>query len=169
MGCGRRHRLGHIAVQYAKAMGLRVAAVDVADAKLELARARGAELAINAAKTDAVKTIRKEIGGAHAALVTAASQPAFAQAVRMLRRGGTCVLQGLPPGEVSASIMEMVLKGLTIRGSIVGTRKDILEALRFAGEGKIDVAVEEAPLGEVNAVLERLRRGDVRGRAVLRT
>jgi propanol-preferring alcohol dehydrogenase len=159
--------LGHVAVQYARAMGLHVAAVDVDDEKLILARRLGAELVVNAATTDPVATVQAAIGGAHGALVTAVSRPAFAQAIGMLRRGGTCSLVGLPPGEFPTPIFDVVLKRLTIRGSIVGTRKDLQEALQFASECRVEAAIEEQPLEAVGAVFDRLARGDVQGRVVL--
>jgi propanol-preferring alcohol dehydrogenase len=159
--------LGHLAVQYAKAMGLHVAAVDVADDKLELARQLGAELIVNAKKDDPVARIQKQIGGSHGVLITAPSPVAFRQGVNMLRRGGTCVLNGLPPGDFPVSIFDVVLKGLTIRGSIVGTRKDMHEALQFAAEGKVKAIIETQPLQEINVVMERLRRGEVQGRVVV--
>jgi propanol-preferring alcohol dehydrogenase len=159
--------LGHVAVQYARAMGMRVAAVDVADDKLALARALGAEIAINAMTEDAVAEIQRLIGGAHGALVTAVSPPAFAQAIGMLRRGGTCALVGLPPGEFPTPIFDVVLKGLTIRGSIVGTRKDLEEALDFAARGCVKAAIEVQPLEAINDIFARLKAGDVRGRVVL--
>src|SRR6185312_4230397 len=90
--------LGHMAVQYAKAMGLNVAAVDVDDAKLDLARRLGASVTVNASTSDPVAYLKQEIGGAHAALVTAVSREAFEQAIGMVRRGGTVSLTGLPPG-----------------------------------------------------------------------
>jgi propanol-preferring alcohol dehydrogenase len=90
--------LGHIAIQYARAMGLRVAAVDLGAEKLQLARKLGAEVTIDAAKEDPPRVIQEKIGGAHGVLVTAVSPIAFKQGVGMLRRGGTCVLNGLPPG-----------------------------------------------------------------------
>jgi len=99
--------LGHLAVQYAKAMGLNVAAVDVDDAKLDLARKLGASVAVNARTCDPVEALKKEIGGAHGVLVTAVSRTAFAQAVGMLRRGGTMVLNGLPPGDFPVSIFNL--------------------------------------------------------------
>jgi propanol-preferring alcohol dehydrogenase len=159
--------LGHVAVQYARAMGLRVAAVDVTDDKLALARTLGAEIAINAATADPVAEIQRLIGGAHGALVTAVSRPAFAQAIGMLRRGGTCALVGLPPGDFPTPIFDVVLKRLTIRGSIVGTRKDLEEALDFAVRGCVKAAIETQPLEAINDVFDRLKRGDVRGRVVL--
>ena len=159
--------LGHVAIQYAKAMGLHVAAVDVADEKLALARTLGAEIAINAQSTDPAKELHRLIGGAHGVLITAVSPAAFQQGIAMLRRGGTCALVGLPPGDFPAPIFDVVLKRLTIRGSIVGTRKDLQEALQFAAEGKVLATVEPQPLEAVNEVFGRLRRGAVQGRVVL--
>jgi propanol-preferring alcohol dehydrogenase len=119
--------LGHIAVQYAKAMGLRVAAVDIADDKLALAKKHGAELVVNALHEDPIEVVQRVTGGAHGVLVTAVHPSAFGQAIHMSRRGGTIVFNGLPAGDFPASIFEIVLKGLTVRGSIVGTRQDLAE------------------------------------------
>jgi propanol-preferring alcohol dehydrogenase len=163
-GCGG---LGHVAVQYAKAMGLNVAAVDLGPEKMALARKLGAEITIDAKTQDPAKEIQKQIGGAHGVLVTAVSPIAFKQAVGMLRRGGTCVLNGLPPGEFLVSIFELVLNGYTLRGSIVGTRLDLEEALAFAAEGKVRATIETVPLESINDVLSRLKKGDIRGRIVL--
>lgn len=159
--------LGHVAIQYAKAMGLHVAAVDLGPEKLALARKLGAEITIDAKTQDPAREIQKQIGGAHGVLVTAVSPIAFNQAVGMLRRGGTCVLNGLPPGEFPVSIFDVVLNGYTIRGSIVGTRLDLEEALAFAGEGKVKATIETLPLESINQVFSRLKRGQVNGRVVL--
>lgn len=159
--------LGHVAVQYAIAMGLRVAAVDVADEKLALAHDLGAELIVNAATTDPVAVIQHEIGGAHGALITAVSVPAFRQGIGTLRRGGTCALVGLPPGDFPTPIFDVVLKRLTIRGSIVGTRQDLHEALDFAAQQKVQATTEIQPLEAINAIFDRLRAGTVQGRVVL--
>jgi propanol-preferring alcohol dehydrogenase len=160
--------LGHVAVQYATAMGLHVAAVDVDDGKLALAKRLGAEVTVNAATSDAAGEVQRLIGGAHAVLITAVSVKAFQQAIGMLRRGGTCVLNGLPPGEFPTPIFDVVLKRLTIRGSIVGTRKDLQEALQFAAEGKVKATTETQPLEAINDVFARLRKGAVQGRVVLK-
>jgi alcohol dehydrogenase, propanol-preferring len=159
--------LGHVAIQYAKAMGLNVAAVDLGPEKMALAKKLGAEITIDAKTQDPAAEIQKQIGGAQGILVTAVSTIAFKQAIGMLRRGGTCVLNGLPPGEFPVSIFDVVLNGYTIRGSIVGTRLDLEEALAFAAEGKVKATIETLPLGSVNDVLDRLRTGKVNGRVVL--
>ena len=85
----------------------------------------------------------------------------------MLRRGGTCVLNGLPPGEFPVSIFDVVLNRYTIRGSIVGTRKDLEEALQFAAAGNVKATIEVVPLDSINDVFARLKGGKVNGRVVL--
>jgi propanol-preferring alcohol dehydrogenase len=159
--------LGHVAIQYAKAMGLHVAAVDLGPEKAALARRLGAEIAIDAKTQDPPAEIQKQIGGAQGVLVTAVSTIAFKQAIGMLRRGGTCVLNGLPPGEFPVSIFDLVLNGYTIRGSIVGTRLDLEEALSFAAEGKVKAIIETQPLESINDIFQRLKTGKVNGRVVL--
>jgi alcohol dehydrogenase, propanol-preferring len=161
--------LGHVAVQYAKAMGMHVAAVDVAEDKLALARKLGAEVTANAATEDAVAKVVKETGGgAHGVLVTAVSRAAFGQAIDMVRSGGTVSLNGLPPGDFPTPIFWVVLKRITIRGSIVGTRHDLAECIAFAAEGKVKANVTTEPLEKINDVFKRMKEGKIDGRVVLK-
>jgi propanol-preferring alcohol dehydrogenase len=159
--------LGHVAVQYAKAMGLHVLAIDVSDDKLALARRLGADMTLNAAVPDLAAEASRRTGGMHGALITAVSAPAFAQCLSLLRPGGTMSMVGLPPGSFALPIFEVVLKRLTVRGSIVGTRQDLAEALMFVAEGKVSAQVESRPLSEINAIFSELKAGRVRGRIVL--
>lgn len=159
--------LGHMAVQYAKAMGLNVAAVDIDDGKLALAQRLGATVTVNARQTDPAAFLKREIGGAHGALVTAVSPKAFGQAQGMLRRGGTLVLNGLPPGDFPLPIFDTVLNGITIRGSIVGSRLDLQESLDFAGDGKVKATVSTDKLENINDVFQRMIEGQIEGRVVL--
>ena len=161
--------LGHVAVQYAKAMGLNVAAVDVDDAKLDLARRLGATVTVNAkTSNDAAADIKAQTdGGAQGVLVTAVSPKAFEQAVNMTSRGATVALNGLPPGDFPLSIFDMVLNGTTVRGSIVGTRLDLQEALQFAAEEKVKATVSVEPLENVNSIFQRMRDGQIEGRVVM--
>lgn len=160
--------LGHVAVQYAKAMGLRVVGLDVAQEKLDLARSLGADATFDARSTDAVAQVLEVTkGGAHGVLVTAVSPPAFSQALQYVRRGGTVALNGLPPGSFPTPIFDVVLKRLTIRGSIVGTRQDLAEAIALAAEGKVKANIRTAALEEVNEIFSDLKGGRVDGRIVL--
>jgi propanol-preferring alcohol dehydrogenase len=158
--------LGHLAVQYAKAMGMHVAAIDIADDKLALAKELGADIVFNAKDEDPV-AIKKQTGGMHGVLVTAVSPIAFEQGVAMLRRKGTISLCGLPKGSFDLKIFETVLNRYTIRGSIVGTRKDMQEAIAFAVEGKVKASVHPAKLEDINKVFDDMRNGDINGRVVL--
>ncbi|WP_315776742.1 MULTISPECIES: alcohol dehydrogenase AdhP [unclassified Bradyrhizobium] len=160
--------LGHVAIQYAKAMGLKAIGLDIAEDKLKLALEAGAEHAVNALDKDAVeRVIAITGGGAHGVLVTAVSTSAFAQALHMVRRKGTVSLVGLPPGEFPTPIFDVVLKRITVRGSIVGTRRDLDEAIAFAADGKVTAEVTTAPLSEINTVFDRMKAGKIDGRVVL--
>ncbi|MFC0338472.1 alcohol dehydrogenase AdhP [Kushneria avicenniae] len=159
--------LGHLAVQYARAMGMRVIAIDVSEDKLQLAERLGAELTVNAREQDPVKIIRESIGGAHGALVTAVSESAFSQALNLVRRGGTISLNGLPPGRFDLSIFDMVLNGITVRGSIVGTRLDLQESLELAGDGRVRATVSSDRLENINEIFDRMRQGQIEGRVML--
>ena len=160
--------LGHVAIQYAKAMGLKAIGLDIAEDKLKLALEAGADHAVNALDKDAVeRVIAFTGGGAHGVLVTAVSTPAFAQALKMVRRKGTVSLVGLPPGEFPTPIFDVVLKRITVRGSIVGTRRDLDEAVAFAAEGKVKAEITTAPLSEINTIFDRMKAGKIDGRVVL--
>jgi propanol-preferring alcohol dehydrogenase len=160
--------LGHLAVQYAKAMGLHVCAVDIDDAKLAHATRLGADAVVSARTGDAALAVKKLTdGGAHGVLITAPSIGAFRQGVGMTRKLGTCVPVGLPPGDFPTPLFEVVADCITIRGSFVGNRHDMAEALQLAADGAVRADIELQPLSAINSVFERLARGDVPSRVVL--
>ena len=160
--------LGHLAIQYAKAMGLQVCAIDIDAGKLAHATQLGADMVVNAKAEGAVEAVRKGTdGGAHGVLITAPSLGAFKQGIGMARKRGTCVLVGLPPGDFPVPLFDVVANCITIRGSFVGTREDMAEALAFAAQGKVKADIELQPLSAINSVFERLEHGDVPSRVVL--
>lgn len=159
--------LGHVALQYAKAMGLNVVAVDIHQEKLELATRLGADLTVNAIETDPVAFIEENVGGVHASISVAVTAKAFEQAYRSIRRGGTCVIVGLPTGDLPLPIFDTVLNGVQVKGSIVGTRKDLQESLQFAADGKVKVIYETFKLDDINDVFEKMEKGQINGRIVL--
>jgi len=160
--------LGHIAVQYARAMGLDVIAVDISEDKLRLASEMGAAATINAAEVDPVAEVQKLCGGAQGVLVTAVSPKAFNQALAMLAKRGTMSLVGLPPGSFELDIFNTVLMRKTIRGSIVGTRLDLAECLQFAGDGKVKVHYSIEHLENINDIFDRMRGNKIDGRVVMK-
>ncbi|MFL6005861.1 MAG: alcohol dehydrogenase AdhP [Gaiellaceae bacterium] len=158
--------LGHMAIQYAKIAGGRVIAIDLFDEKLELARELGAEFTVNAAKEDPVEAIQK-LGGADQAIALAVSPSAFEQAYKSLRRGGTLVFVALPAdNEVTLPIFETVLNGITVVGSIVGTRTDLREVFELHAAGLTHVTREIRPLAEVNEAIADVQAGRVTARVV---
>ncbi len=160
--------LGHLAIQYAKVMGLQVCAIDIDAGKLAHATRLGADFVVDARAEDAIEVLRAGTGGgAHGVIVTAASLGAFKQGVAMTRKRGTCVLVGLPPGDFPLPLFDVVANCITVRGSFVGTRQDMAEALAFAADGRVKADIELQPLSAVNDVLGRLSHGDVASRVVL--
>ena len=160
--------LGHLALQYATIAGASVVAVDLFDDKLDLARELGAEFTVNAAVDDPVAAI-KELGGADSAVVLAATPKAFEQAFASLRRGGTMSLVGLPADNaMKLPIFETVLNGITVRGSIVGTRVDLREVFQLHAAGKTRVVREERRLDDVEAAIEDVLHGEIPARIVFR-
>ena len=158
--------LGHLAIQYAAIAGGRVVAVDLIDDKLELARELGAEFTVNASKQDPVEAIQA-LGGADQAIALAVSPRAFEQAYGSLRRGGTLVFVALPAdNQVTLPIFETVLNGITIVGSIVGTRTDLREVFELHAAGKTHVTREVRPLDQVNESIADVEAGRVTARIV---
>ncbi len=158
--------LGHMALQYAKVAGATVVAVDLIDEKLEMAKELGADFVVNAAKQDPVEEIKK-LGGADAAIALAVAPKAFAQAYGSLRRKGTLVFVALPADNyVQLPIFETVLNGITIVGSIVGTRVDLAEVYDLHAAGRTKVLLEKRSLDDVNQSIEDVEKGRVTARLV---
>jgi propanol-preferring alcohol dehydrogenase len=151
--------LGHLGVQYARIAGAEVVAVDVSDERLKTAEDLGADHLVHAAEQDVAGEIQK-LGGADAVILTAASPKPIAQAYAALAPGGTLVFVGLPhENETPIPIFETVLNGITLRGSIVGTRQDLTEVFRLHQLGRTRVLQERRPLDQVNAAFTEVLEG----------
>ena len=158
--------LGHMALQYARVTGARTIAVDVTEEKLDLAKRLGADEIINARSVDVAEAAQK-LGGADVVIGTAVSARAFAGAFAALRRGGKMVLVGLPPEALPVPIFDLVLKGVSVIGSIVGTRKDLRETLELAARGLVRCNHTKARMEDINDVFDEMRAGRIDGRVVL--
>jgi len=159
--------VGHLAVQYARHLGIKVVAVDVSEAKLEQARALGAELALPAA--DAGRAISKTLGGVDAAIAFTPAAEALREALRSLKRRATLHLVGMADrARVEVPLNDAILRGITVRGQYLGTRADLEDVFAMAAAGVALPHIEICAPGEVAGVLDRLRAGQVLGRAVVR-
>ncbi|MDZ3991197.1 alcohol dehydrogenase AdhP [Pseudomonas sp. Teo4] len=160
--------LGNLALQYAKnVFNARVIAVDINDDQLAFAREMGADLVVNSLKQDAAKIIQEKTGGAHAAVVTAVAKSAFNSAVDALRAGGRLVAVGLPTASMDLNIPRLVLDGIEVVGSLVGTRQDLQEAFEFAAQGKVVPKVALRRIEEINEIFEEMEQGRITGRMVI--
>ncbi len=160
--------LGHLAVQYAAIVGGTVIAVDVEQAKLDLAAELGADHLVNARETDPVAAI-EQLGGADVAVVLAVTPTVFEQAHASLRRGGRLICVGLPPeteGPMALPIFPTVLKGISVIGSIVGTRQDLVEVFELHARGRTRVVAETRKLDEINASIDDVLAGRTTARIV---
>ena len=157
--------LGHLAQQYAAIRGVRVAAVDVSDEKLRMASQLGAQITVQA--ENAGRTLQKEWGGVDSAIVLTPAPAAIEQAFRSVKRTGTVVLVGLAASRFELPILDTVLKGIVVRGSFLGNRRDLDDALQLAAAGKVKPQVETHPLELAPTLLGRLQRGELMGRAVV--
>jgi propanol-preferring alcohol dehydrogenase len=157
--------LGHLAIQ-ARIAGAGVAAVDVFDRKLEVAKQLGASYTFNPRTEDPAEEIQK-LGGADVAIALAATPAAFEQAFASLRPNGTLVLVALPAdNQMRLPIFETVLKGIKVVGSLVGTRVDLAETFQLHAEGRTHIVRETRVLDEVNQSIDEVLRGDIEGRIV---
>jgi propanol-preferring alcohol dehydrogenase len=160
--------LGHLAVQYAVAMGLNVIAIDTGTEKLKLAKDLGASFCLDFKCDDVVARVLAETGGVHASICTAVSKSGFEKSYQVIRRGGKCVLVGLPAEDMPLPIFDTVLNGVSVVGSIVGTRKDLVECLDFAARGKVKAITIEKSLEDINDIFEDMINGEITGRVVMK-
>ncbi|KAJ4178360.1 hypothetical protein NW767_014882 [Fusarium falciforme] len=162
--------VGHFALQYAKAMGMRVIAVDGGQ-KEKMCRDLGAEEFIDFSEDVVGEVMRITTYGAHGVLVAASPQEAYDIAPLTLRARGTMVALAIPryPTVVAGSSAAIVSgKRLNIVGSLVGTKKEAEEALDFTARGLIHPVLTKGTLGDVDKFCDLLEAGQIPGRVVLK-
>ena len=165
--------LGHLAIQYAKAMGMRVIAIDGGEEKKKLCMGLGAEHFIDYTKSKDVPAEVMEITtyGAHGVIVTAATREGYATAPRLLRPRGTLVAVGMPTDPTivaGASPLLLSMKVLNVVGTVTGTLKDVDEALDFTARGLVHPVLTHGTLHDLNDILDKMAAGKLAGRAVLK-
>eukprot|EP01124_Arcella_intermedia_P018189 TRINITY_DN25159_c0_g1_i1.p1 TRINITY_DN25159_c0_g1~~TRINITY_DN25159_c0_g1_i1.p1 ORF type:complete len:144 (-),score=23.31 TRINITY_DN25159_c0_g1_i1:9-404(-) len=124
---------------------------------------------VDVSKENTVEAIKKITdGGAHGVLVLAPSIKAYEDAARYVRSRGVMVGIGLPSGQFKVDIFDWISTRKTLRGSFVGSRLDLKEALDIAATGAIKCEIQEKPFDQVNKVLDDLKKGAINGRVVLK-
>lgn len=165
--------LGHFGIQYAKAMGMRVIAIDGGEAKRELCMKLGAEAFIDfTTATDIPAEVMKLTSyGAHGVIVFSATKAGYEQAPALLRPGGTMVCVGLPKDSTvvaGAHPITMCMKKLNVVGSVVGTLRECDEALEFTARGLVRPILTHGGLDDINRFCKEMDAGRLVGRAVIK-
>ncbi|KAE8379068.1 chaperonin 10-like protein [Aspergillus bertholletiae] len=165
--------VGHMGVQIAKSMGLRVIGVDTGEDKEVLCLELGCEAFVDHLKSTNLSQDVRDIAdgkGAHGVLVTASSAAAYRVAPRMLRIGGIVVCVGMPTSGTAFAgddPMYLILNNLKVVGSLTGSRQDTAGALSLAARGLLKPMYESFGIQELPEAVSRLRQGKVRGRCVV--
>jgi propanol-preferring alcohol dehydrogenase len=157
--------LGHLGVQYAARMGLRVVAIARGSAKEPLARKLGAQHYIDSVATDPGEELTK-LGRAQVVIATAAAGD-LSPLLNGLASGGTLVVVGASEQPVNVAPMQLVFDDVRVRGSLTGSAIENEDNLRFAVSQDVRAMTETRPLGDAAAAYEHMARGDARFRVVL--
>jgi len=159
--------LGHIGIQCLKAMTpASVIAVDTSEEALKLAGSWGADHEVRADGQQA-QQVRDLTGqGADAVFDFVGEDATIGDSVAMLRPGGTYYLVGYG-GTVTLPTMAMVLGEITVAANLIGTYADLADLVALADQGKVVLHSSRYPLEAANDAIDDLRRGRIRGRAVL--
>ncbi|CAI5443163.1 unnamed protein product [Caenorhabditis angaria] len=161
--------LGSLAIQYAKAMGMRVVAIDH-ESKKEHCLGLGAEWFIDAFGTkDIVERVRELTnGGPHGVINFAVAKKAMENAVQYVRKRGTVVLVAIPKdSKIEIDTTHLIFNMITIKGSIVGSRLDVDEAMEFVKRGIVKVPIELVRLQDVREIYQKMLEGKISSRAVV--
>jgi uncharacterized zinc-type alcohol dehydrogenase-like protein len=156
--------LGHLAVQFARAMGAEVFAFSTSPDKLEAARRFGAHHCFISADRDAMKPAN---GRLDALISTATADLDWAFWLAMLRPNGRFCLVGASPGPITLPTLPMIFGQFSFSGSIIGPPRQMEEMLRFAALHGVRPVVEVLPFEQINEALERVRTNQARFRMVV--
>src|SRR5262245_51874895 len=158
--------LGHLGVQYAKAMGFEVVAIARGSEKEEFARTLGASRYLDTEREDAAKVLAAR-GGARVILATAPSAEAIAQLVPALGIEGCLLIVAAPFEPMRIGALDLIARNRRIQGWSSGTAADSADALAFAARTGVRPIIERFPLAEAQAAVDRMMSGKARFRAVL--
>ncbi|GLA87617.1 hypothetical protein AtubIFM56815_002043 [Aspergillus tubingensis] len=164
--------LGHLAIQYAKASGLRVLGIDTGPSKRELSCKLGVTSYIDFMETPdlTADVIRVTEGGPHGVIVVSSSSRAYEQALTCARKMGIIVCIGITPNKMHFPVGPeyFVARGVRLTGSSTGTMEDTREALQYVRDGRVKPMIVEVRLEDIGSCLQVLERGEADGRFVVK-
>lgn len=158
--------LGHLATQFAAAMGYRVVAIARGTDRQKLALQLGADHYIDSTAQAAGKALSL-LGGADHILSTASTTKPIPTLLSGLAVSGTLTIIGDDSGTIEIPASQLMVKGQSITGHLSGSANDTEEAMRFAHHFGIKPMVERMTLTQANEAVARMKAGDARFRIVL--
>ncbi|KAF2104232.1 alcohol dehydrogenase-like protein [Rhizodiscina lignyota] len=167
-GCGGG--LGHLGLQFATKMGLKVFGIDAADKPLELAMSLNTGSKLIDARTEDPESVVQELGremgktersemGLDAVIILPESQQAFDYAVKLLRNRGKCIVVSFPEKGFNISSRDIVFRQISFEGSLVGSNRLLREMLKFAAEHQVKAVKRTYPLAKLNELVEDYHKG----------
>ncbi|WP_327111521.1 alcohol dehydrogenase catalytic domain-containing protein [Streptomyces sp. NBC_01341] len=161
--------LGHLGVQFARAMGFETVAIARGAEKGDLARELGAHHYIDSTAGTPVADALQALGGAKVVLATAGSSEAISATVEGLSHRGELTVIGVSPENFDISPLQIILRGRVLRGHPSGTARSVQDAMEFSALHGIRPVVETMPLAETDAAYRKMLSGSARFRMVLTT
>ncbi|MEL7469741.1 MAG: alcohol dehydrogenase [Pseudomonadota bacterium] len=164
--------LGLNAIAIGKAMGFeKIVACDIDDVKLQTAVSMGADAVLNTTREDALEELRKITDNKLLGVVDTVGVPQTSRlSVHALVKMGRYVIVGLHGGDFKMPLPWLPQKALTVRGSYVGSCKDLKELIDLVRTGNVkEIPVQTRPLSAASETLEDLKAGKINGRVVLTT
>lgn len=158
--------LGHLAVQFARKMGLRTVAIARGADKAALALELGAHHYIDSAATDAAQALT-ELGGADVILSTVTRPASASSLIPGLALHGRLVVLGLGAEPIEVSPFALVPRDVSVQGSLTGSTFDSEEALAFSALQHIRTRIQTMPLADARLAYDKMMRNEARFRIVL--
>jgi len=167
VGCGG---LGHLGIQYAKALGYKVIGIDVIDTQLDEASASGADHVFNSMtdKDYLTKIMKITDGGCHAAVNFTASKPAYDATPKLLRTGGIMMIVGIPQKLLEISALDVSLGKYRIGGANNGIPQKLKPCIEFSAKHNIKPHVTFYKLDQIQEMIDAMKAGKVRGRVAVK-
>ena len=158
--------LGHLGVQWAKAMGFETIAINRGTAKKDDAIKLGAHHYIDATDGDVAEAL-KDLGGVAVVLGTAGASKAMAATVEGLQPRGELITIGVTPEPLPISPLQLITPGLSIIGHPSGTASEIEDTMQFAVQTGVRAWIEELPLAQAAEGYAALEQGRAHYRTIL--
>ena len=156
--------VGHMAIQFAKIEGCEVSGVSRKEKHLEVAKKLGADnvFVYSSDQKQFLQSVNKKYGLFDAAIVFAPIDEVTDTAIKSIKKGGTVVIATV--GKIPNFL---AFEEKTIRGTLIGSRKDMEDVIKISDEHKLEVVTESFPLEQANEVLTKLKNSEIDARAVL--